>query len=183
MDGVNVRSVTFAALSMLPSRWRIDFTADPHQVHSLIAAAISECRKHNPAGDIFPEEAKMMARCAVQQLGDAGFHILRSAPDKDDAPEVQWAHQQKVLLMGELLDKLNAANTSGKGRPENAHRATEDAFTDDFFSLSETVHTAGKKLNLPGMPLHVVSKWTRQAPLQALGVAFLVGVILARPKR
>ena len=114
-------------------------------VKSLTIPPGSSSLQHNPAGDIFPEEAKIMAKCVVQQLGDAGFHILRSAPDKDDAPEVQWAHQQKVLLMGELLDKLNAANTSGKGRPENAHRATEDAFTDDFFSLSETVHTAGKK--------------------------------------
>jgi hypothetical protein len=85
--------------------------------------------------------------------------------------------------MGELLDKLNAANTSGKGRSENAHRATVDLFAEDLFSVSEKGDTAVKKLNSPGMPLHVVSKWTRQAPLQALGVAFLVGVILGRPKR
>ncbi|WP_143039714.1 MULTISPECIES: hypothetical protein [Bradyrhizobium] len=85
--------------------------------------------------------------------------------------------------MGELLDKLNAPKTLGKGRPEDANRALVDQFAEDLFSVVEKVHTTARKLNLPGMPLHVVRKWTRQAPLQALGVAFLVGVILARPKR
>ena len=55
--------------------------ADPHQIHSLIASAISECSKHNPAG----EEAKIMAKCILQQLGDAGFHIVAVEPDKDSA--------------------------------------------------------------------------------------------------
>ncbi len=59
--------------------------ADPHQIHSLIASAISECSKHNPAGVVYPEEAKIMAKCVLQQLGDAGFHIVAVAPDKDDA--------------------------------------------------------------------------------------------------
>ena len=56
--------------------------ADPHQIHSLIASAISECSKHNPAG---VEEAKIMAKCILQQLGDAGFHIVAVEPDKDSA--------------------------------------------------------------------------------------------------
>jgi hypothetical protein len=33
------------------------------------------------------------------------------------------------------------------------------------------------------MPLDTVTRWTRQAPLQALAAAFLVGVILTRRRR
>lgn len=50
--------------------------ADPHQVHSLIASAISECSKDNSAGMVHSEEAKIMAKCVVDRLGDAGFQIV-----------------------------------------------------------------------------------------------------------
>ena len=50
--------------------------ADSHQVHSLIASAILECSKHNSAGTVHAEEAKIMAKCDVEQLGDAGFKIV-----------------------------------------------------------------------------------------------------------
>ena len=49
--------------------------ADPHQVNSLIASAICECRKDHPVSAIDPEEAKTMAKCIVQHLCDAGFAI------------------------------------------------------------------------------------------------------------
>jgi hypothetical protein len=35
----------------------------------------------------------------------------------------------------------------------------------------------------PGMPLDIVAKAARQAPLAALGIAFVLGVVLARPRR
>jgi hypothetical protein len=50
--------------------------ADPHQVQSLIAFAISECSKHNSGGIVHSEEAKIMAKCVVDRLGDAGFQIV-----------------------------------------------------------------------------------------------------------
>ena len=50
--------------------------ADPHQVNSLIASAICECRKHHTAGAIDAEEAKIVAKCIIQQLSDAGFMVV-----------------------------------------------------------------------------------------------------------
>jgi hypothetical protein len=38
---------------------------------------------------------------------------------------------------------------------------------------------AGRK---PGMPLHTLAKAVRQAPLAALAIAFMVGVVFARPR-
>jgi hypothetical protein len=35
----------------------------------------------------------------------------------------------------------------------------------------------------PGMPLDVVAKAVRQAPLAALGIAFMVGLVFARRSR
>jgi len=49
--------------------------ADPHQVNALIAAAICECRKDNPANEIKAEEAKQMAKHIIEALLDAGLEI------------------------------------------------------------------------------------------------------------
>jgi hypothetical protein len=54
---------------------------DPHQVNSLIASAICDCRNHHSGTVIAPEEAKTMAKCIIQQLSDAGFIV---APDPDN---------------------------------------------------------------------------------------------------
>ena len=48
---------------------------DAHQVNSLIASAIHDCRKNHPVSSIDPEEAKTIAKCIIQQLSDAGFKI------------------------------------------------------------------------------------------------------------
>jgi hypothetical protein len=49
--------------------------ADPHQINSLIATAIYECRKHHPVSKIDPEEAKTIAKCIIQHLAEAGYQI------------------------------------------------------------------------------------------------------------
>jgi hypothetical protein len=49
---------------------------DPHQINSLIASAICECRKDHLSGEIDPEEAKTIAKCIVQHLSEAGFEIM-----------------------------------------------------------------------------------------------------------
>ncbi len=47
-------------------------------------------------------------------------------------------------------------------------------------SAAVSLGQAVKKGREPGMPLDVLSKLTREAPLGALAVAFLCGVIVAR---
>jgi hypothetical protein len=49
--------------------------ADPHQVNSVIATAICDCRKENPDHAIGPEEAKQMAKCIIEALTNAGLEI------------------------------------------------------------------------------------------------------------
>jgi hypothetical protein len=49
--------------------------ADPHQISALIASSILECIRHNPTGVVHAEEAKVMAKCIIEQLRDAGFYI------------------------------------------------------------------------------------------------------------
>jgi hypothetical protein len=46
-----------------------------------------------------------------------------------------------------------------------------------YLSMLEAL---GDAVQEPGMPLDTLSRWTRQAPLQALAVAFLVGVLATR---
>jgi hypothetical protein len=50
--------------------------ADPHQVNSIIATAICDCRKDHPGNGLDPEEAKQIAKCIIAALTDAGFKIV-----------------------------------------------------------------------------------------------------------
>jgi hypothetical protein len=49
-----------------------------------------------------------------------------------------------------------------------------------FRSASQQVNEAIEIIQEPGMPLDMLSRWTRRAPLQALAAAFLVGVLVTR---
>ena len=53
--------------------------ADPHQVNSIIATALCDCRKDQPSNRIDPAEAKQMAKCIVEALSNAGLKILPAA--------------------------------------------------------------------------------------------------------
>jgi hypothetical protein len=78
--------------------------------------------------------------------------------------------------MGELLDGLNAVD-SGADAPTTS---AIDQAVDLFHAASQTIREAIEAVRAPGMPLDVVSRWTRQMPLQALTVAFLIGVMTVR---
>jgi hypothetical protein len=74
--------------------------------------------------------------------------------------------------MGELLDALNELDEREAARDAPRKWALDQA--------AEAVDKAIEACREPGMPLYTLSRWTRQAPLQALAVAFLVGVLVAR---
>lgn len=84
--------------------------------------------------------------------------------------------------MGELLDALNELDE----RAATARRPT-DSFADlaaqIFRSASRTVNEAIEVLQEPNMPLDMLSRWTRRAPLPALAIAVLVGMRVARRRR
>jgi hypothetical protein len=79
--------------------------------------------------------------------------------------------------MGELLDALNAMDDRRlAGEPVNPFDQAAHAFR----SASQRVNEAIEVIQEPGMPLDMLRGWTRQAPLQSLVVAFLVGVLFTR---
>ena len=71
--------------------------------------------------------------------------------------------------MGELLDALNAIDK--KGAPSKAAA---------FCQAGEKVSGTTEALRAPWMVLEGLSRWTCQAPLQALAIAFLIGVMTTR---
>ncbi len=79
--------------------------------------------------------------------------------------------------MGELLDALNSLENN-VAAPEPMHLV--DRAGQAFRSASQGIKEAIDAARAPGMPLDTLSCWTRQAPLQALSVAFLIGVIMTR---
>lgn len=82
--------------------------ADPHQINSIIAAAISECRAES-AEIVATEEAKTIAKCVVQQLVDAGFQIVHVSTERDSRSISIQTKNKSAHLMGEVLDKLRAS--------------------------------------------------------------------------
>jgi hypothetical protein len=81
--------------------------------------------------------------------------------------------------MGELLDRLNAMDSRPRA-PGEPIRSFADQAAQSFRSASQRINETIDALQEPGMPLDSLARFTRQAPLQALAVAFLVGVILTR---
>jgi len=81
--------------------------------------------------------------------------------------------------MGELLDRLNETD-SRPHAPGEPIRSLADQAAGVFRSASQHVNQAIEAAQEPGMPMDKLSRWTRLAPLHALTVAFLVGVIVAR---
>lgn len=81
--------------------------------------------------------------------------------------------------MGESLDALNAADKGGAA-PFEPTQSAVDQGAEVFRLASQKVSEAIEAVQEPGMPLDIISRWTRQAPLQALAAAFLIGVMTAR---
>jgi hypothetical protein len=70
--------------------------------------------------------------------------------------------------MGELLEALNELDEREAARDQSRKSAIDQA--------AEAVDKAIEACREPG----TLSRWTRQAPLQALAIAFSVGVLVAR---
>lgn len=87
------------------------------------------------------------------------------------------ANSGRDLEMGELLDALNAVDD---GAPA---KSAIDQAAELFRAASQKINEAVDAAREPGMPLDAMSRWTRQAPLQALAAAFLVGVMTAGRRR
>jgi hypothetical protein len=81
--------------------------------------------------------------------------------------------------MGELLDRLNEMDPRPHA-PGEPIKSLADQVAGAFRSASQRVNEVIDAVQEPGAPLDKLSHWTRQAPLQALAVAFLAGVIISR---
>jgi hypothetical protein len=84
--------------------------------------------------------------------------------------------------MGELLDRLNEMD-SPPHAPGELIKSLADQAAGVFRSASQLVNEVIEAVQETGMPMDKLSRWTRQAPLQALAVAFLAGVIVTRRRR
>jgi hypothetical protein len=87
--------------------------------------------------------------------------------------------------MGELLDQLNSLDSLDRtfAAPEEPVASLADQAAQAFRSATQRANQAIEAISESGMPLDTVSRLTRQVPLQALAVAFLVGMILTRRRR
>jgi hypothetical protein len=80
--------------------------------------------------------------------------------------------------MGELLDALNTLDAGGAAPDEP--KSTVDQAAKAFQSASRSVGEAVDDARQPDMPLDLLTKLVRQAPLKSLAIAFVVGVMVAR---
>ena len=80
--------------------------------------------------------------------------------------------------MGELLDGLNTLDAGGAA-PEEP-KSTVDQAAEALQSATRRVGEAVDAARQPDMPLDVLAKLVRQAPLQSLAIAFVLGVMVAR---
>lgn len=67
--------------------------------------------------------------------------------------------------------------------PYLAEPSTASKVVDDIQSTAARVSEALDTARQPGMPLDRLAAQVRETPLAALAVAFLLGVIVSRPRR
>ena len=81
--------------------------------------------------------------------------------------------------MGELLDNLNSLDARVVSRS-----AEQQSVADQFANIIQTASSRAANVIdaglRPGRPLDILTRLVRKAPLQSLGLAFLVGVAYAR---
>jgi ElaB/YqjD/DUF883 family membrane-anchored ribosome-binding protein len=83
-------------------------------------------------------------------------------------------------MIGEGEPLNTAANGSTKlKQAKEAVQAAAETVRETTQSVADAIE-AGRQ---PGAPLDRVAQWTREAPLQALAVAFLAGILIARRRR
>jgi hypothetical protein len=68
--------------------------------------------------------------------------------------------------------------TKPLGEPSTAAKVA-DGIKTATGAVSDAIETGLE----PGMPLDIVVKAVREAPLAALGIAFMVGLVFASPRR
>lgn len=61
--------------------------------------------------------------------------------------------------------------------------STAEKVIDGIQSASQHVSDAIQTGRRPGMPLDTLAKAVREAPLAALGIAFMLGIVFAKPRR
>jgi hypothetical protein len=79
---------------------------------------------------------------------------------------------------GEPLDPAASGPTKFRQATE-AVQAAAETVRQTTYSVTEAIE-AGRQ---PGAPLDVLARWTQQAPLQMLAVAFLFGLAFGRRRQ
>jgi hypothetical protein len=78
-----------------------------------------------------------------------------------------------------MLDALNEAN-AGVALQEPAEKSATERAAETIQSASHRVSDAIESGREPGMPLDILARLVREAPLHSLAIAFLLGLAVAR---
>jgi hypothetical protein len=82
-----------------------------------------------------------------------------------------------------LYDCIKAKTMTNDFTAPPEEPSTASKIVDGIKEAGSTVGDAIETGLEPGMPLDIVVTAVRQAPLAALGIAFMLGVVFARPRR
>ena len=80
-----------------------------------------------------------------------------------------------------MSDQFSRADSASIEQDASDRSATE-RIGETIRSASESVNEAIEAGRAPGMPLDILSRMVREAPLPALAVAFMLGVVFARKR-
>ena len=75
-----------------------------------------------------------------------------------------------------MIEDGKSNGTSSLEQAKHAVEMTAETVKQTTRSVADAIE-AGRR---PGAPLDRIARWTREAPVQALAVAFLVGVMIGR---
>jgi hypothetical protein len=79
-----------------------------------------------------------------------------------------------------MVDEFSAADVPGIQPEPPSDRSAGEKAAETIKAASQSVNRAIETGREPGMPLDILSKMVREAPLHSLAVAFLLGMVVSR---
>jgi hypothetical protein len=79
-----------------------------------------------------------------------------------------------------MADEFSAADVPGIQPEHPSDRSAGERAAETIKAASQSVNQAIKTGREPGMPLDILSRIVREAPLHSLTIAFLLGMVVSR---
>ena len=79
-----------------------------------------------------------------------------------------------------MSDEFTAADVASIAPDDSNEKSPAERAAETIKAASQSINEAIETGRQPGMPLDILTKFVREAPLHSLAIAFLLGIVITR---